>query len=419
MAIVVERSVGPASPSDAPPPAAPDRAPRRFACLDGYRGLAALTVLVYHVMGRLNIHESHPLLGQYTARLGNYGVTVFFLLSGFLLYRPFVLAHFESRPAPSRRTFYARRMARIVPAYWVALTAFFFVFGYGAVRGIGDGLTYYGFAQIYRPGGYAIGGLGVAWSLCVEMSFYLLLPVLAFAFARARLGTASLSARLVGQLVGLGALYGFSTAYKLWAVPQQDAYPVAHMWLPARLDLFALGMLLAVASAWIAVGGGLPRLVQRFVDSPWLCLLFAVELYWVFAQLHLPRGFEDETFQQTMLRYPFSGLSAFFLLIPGTLGNEDRGAVAGFLRSTPIAALGTISYGVYLWHTIWLEFVLRMAAKGEVSNSVWVVLPLVFMLTIASAAVSYAIVEKPILDLVHRWTGNAARSRYPAERRGS
>ena len=60
-----------------------------------------MTVLVYHVMGRLSFHVDHPTLGAYTARLGNYGVTIFFLLSGFLLYRPFVVAHFESRDRPS------------------------------------------------------------------------------------------------------------------------------------------------------------------------------------------------------------------------------------------------------------------------------------------------------------------------------
>ena len=266
-------------------------------------GLAAMTVLVYHVMGRLSFHVTHPTLGAYTARLGNYGVTIFFLLSGFLLYRPFVVAHFENTESPSWPVFYVRRLARIIPAYWVALTFLFLVFHYSHLNNVGDALTYYGFAQIYRPVA-TLGALGQAWSLCVEMTFYLFLPVLAFALAQLRFGEDELKAKLYGQLVGLSLMFAFSVGYKMWAVPEQNKYPLAGLWLPARLDLFALGMLLAVASAWMATGGRLPALAERFTRSPLLCLLFAAEFYWMFSQLNLPRLYEDETLSQTLLPLP-------------------------------------------------------------------------------------------------------------------
>lgn len=386
---------------------------RRFACLDGYRGLAAMTVLVYHVMGRLSIHIDHPTLGAYTARLGNYGVTIFFLLSGFLLYRPFVVAHFQDREGPKWFSFYVRRLVRIIPAYWVALTCLFLVFRYSSADGIGDIATYYGFAQIYRPGQYPIGALGQAWSLCVEMSFYLFLPLLAFAIAQLRIGQGELRSKVRGQLFGLALLFGFSVGYKIWAVPAQSRYPTAYLWLPARLDLFALGMLLAVASAWVATGGRLPALAERFTRSPWLCLLFAAEFYWLFSQINLPRLFEDETLSQTMLHYPFAGLSAFFLLIPGTLGDESRGPVTGFFRSAPMAWLGMVSYGIYLWHTMWVELGLRLADNGQLSRSVWVQLLFVTTMTLASAALSYWLVERPLLDRVHVRGKRRAATRQP------
>ncbi len=99
-------------------------------------------------------------------------------------------------------------------------------------------------------------------------------------------------------------MFGFSVGYKVWAVPEQNRYPLAGLWLPARLDLFALGMLLAVASAWMATGGRLPALAERFTRSPLLCLLFAAEFYWLFSQLNLPRLFEDETLSQTHAPLP-------------------------------------------------------------------------------------------------------------------
>ena len=264
------------------------------------------------------------------------------------------------------------------------------------------------------PGDYPIGALGQAWSLCVEMTFYLLLARCSRSRSRSS-GSAQgeLDAKVRGQLVGVAVLFVFSVGYKLWAVPAQNRYPTAYLWLPARLDLFALGMLLAVASAWMATGGRLPALAERFARSPLLCLLFAAEFYWLFSQLNLPRLFEDETLSQTLLHYPFAGLSAFFLLIPGTLGDETRGPVAGFFRSAPMAWLGMVSYGIYLWHTMWVELGLRLADSGQLSRSVWVQLLFVITMTLASAALSYWLVERPLLDRVH-WRGTrGARARSP------
>ena len=129
--------------------------------MDSLRAIAALSVLVTHT-GFLSGANTTTWYGQYLARL-DIGVTIFFLLSGFLLYRPFALAHLRDEPAPSVKRFYTRRLLRIIPAYWVALSFVFFVFAYKTADGWDGYLTFFGFAQIYRPDGYAIGGLGQAW----------------------------------------------------------------------------------------------------------------------------------------------------------------------------------------------------------------------------------------------------------------
>jgi peptidoglycan/LPS O-acetylase OafA/YrhL len=86
-------------------------------------------------------------IGDYTARL-DIGVTVFFLISGFLLYRPFVLARFHEAQPVRGRDFARRRLLRIVPAYWLALTVLAI---YPGLVGIWthDWWIYYGFLQIY------------------------------------------------------------------------------------------------------------------------------------------------------------------------------------------------------------------------------------------------------------------------------
>ena len=102
---------------------------------------------------------------------------VFFAISGFLLYRPFVVAHAGMRPAPRVGAYARRRLLRILPAYWLALTIL--SIWPGVEGAFGDRWwVYYGFGQVYSVH-TLIGGLAVAWSLCVEMSFYVLLPFFA------------------------------------------------------------------------------------------------------------------------------------------------------------------------------------------------------------------------------------------------
>ena len=105
-------------------------------------------------------------------------MTVFFLISGFLLYRPFVAARLRgARPARAPAPYAWRRFLRIVPAYWLALTVV-------GARGSGRAAcsppagipTFYGLAQIYRETTIG-GGLTQAWTLCIEVAFYAFLPL--------------------------------------------------------------------------------------------------------------------------------------------------------------------------------------------------------------------------------------------------
>src|SRR3981189_1850523 len=158
-----------------PPPGHP-----RFPLVDGLRAVAALSVLVTHT-AFLSGFNGHGELGAITARL-DVGVALFFVISGFLLYRPFVAARFERRPAPRVTRFARRRALRILPAYWLALTVLAIWPGLAVVQG-GTWWVYYGLLQDLRVP-WIQGGLKAAWSLGVEVQFYLLLPLYAIACAR-------------------------------------------------------------------------------------------------------------------------------------------------------------------------------------------------------------------------------------------
>jgi peptidoglycan/LPS O-acetylase OafA/YrhL len=105
----------PAAIAPGPEVAAPRRPPR-FPAFDGLRAIAAITVVVVHVSFVSGLTPRNPhAVGMYTARL-EIGVSVFFLISGFLLYRPFVVAHLARAPRPRTGAFWLRRLLRIVPA---------------------------------------------------------------------------------------------------------------------------------------------------------------------------------------------------------------------------------------------------------------------------------------------------------------
>ena len=114
------------------------------------------------------------------------GVAFFFVISGFLLYRPFLAARFAGRPAPRIRDYARRRVLRIVPAYWLALTVLTATVGLcGAFSR--DWWIYFGLLQ-NNSQATVLCGIGPAWSLCIEASFYVALPLWALLMARVQRG---------------------------------------------------------------------------------------------------------------------------------------------------------------------------------------------------------------------------------------
>ncbi len=164
--------------------AAEPQGPERitFPCFDGFRALAAIVVLVTHV-AFLSGFNGRSRLGAFTARM-DVGVAIFFMISGFLLYRPFVAARLSDSPGPRAVAYFWRRGLRILPAYWVALTITVFLLHVPKeLPSVGDLFLFYGLFHLYSLGN-VIGPILSSYTLVTEISFYVFLPLYALAISR-------------------------------------------------------------------------------------------------------------------------------------------------------------------------------------------------------------------------------------------
>ena len=350
-----------------------------------------MSVLVTHT-ALLTGANQFAWYGKYTARL-DVGVTIFFLISGFLLYRPFVAAHLDGRAGPRVRDYARRRVLRIVPAYWLALTVLAIYPGLGQMWS-GHSWVYYVFLQDYSPG-WVFGGLQPAWSLGVEAAFYVSLPAVAYGL-RWIGRRMSRRGRVTLELTVIAALGAASVVVR--AVTPGSPGSQWHVTLPGTFDWFALGMLLAVVSA--ALAGREPGPIRFLRHWPSAAWLVALVLFWFTAtQLGLGGSlFFRVTPGQGMEQHLLYGAIAFFLLLPAAFAGDGGGLPRVVLRNRVVAWLGLISYGIFLWHH---PIALKLAEVDDhrlfASFRMLGITAATFAIALACAALSYYLLERPIL----------------------
>jgi peptidoglycan/LPS O-acetylase OafA/YrhL len=353
------------------------------------RAIAAASIVVYHVW--LYGGQGPPGLdfGSLTKIFANLrtGVTLFFVLSGFLLFRPYVGAALRGTKRPSTSSYFRNRALRILPAYWFILLFVAIVLERALLRSPAELTANLFFAQNYVPDYVRTLGPGIvpAWSLVIEVVFYLALPLLgALAIvlaSRNRFGRIRAAFVPVVLMVVLGiaskiALHGMDGGlHAVWAFS-----------FFAHADWFAAGMALAVLRVlWEDDRLRLPKWWQP------AALAGAVG----FAVLAL--ALQGRVLNFLEYQTPMAVGCGFLLAL--VVFAEPSSRFVRFLCWKPVFAAGLASYSLFLWHDPLVRAFRDAGWMSTGRSGMLVNLLLVAVVAGVASALTYRFVEKPALAL--------------------
>ncbi|MDY6808716.1 MAG: acyltransferase [Actinomycetota bacterium] len=404
------------------PPSSTDPAPDRpsagvpemrrfFPQLEGMRAIAAIGVLTTHVAFQTRTVEL-PVLGPLLGRL-DLAVALFFGLSGFLLWRPWVAAAHRAAPRPRVRRYLLHRVVRIWPAYVVVVFVVLTLLPDAKGADLTVWLANLTLTQVFVPLSLTA-GLTQMWSLSVEVAFYALLPVIGLAMLRLRAGNSG-TGRIgwrIPALLGLGAL-SLGWAWLAIALPAAAGVEPKN-WVFGHLPWFLAGLVLAEmvgaieyethrpVARWLRVTAGIGA--RRWVMAGLLVVAYVLAC----TPLAGPTGLGDLAPWQFAVKMVLGAVCGFAVLAPLVLS-------AGPFRvlcSRAMLALGRWSYGIFIWHLAVLAAVFGLFGIVPFNGDFVLVWAITLALTIGVSAASYAFVEEPARRRLRTWeTARANRRR--------
>lgn len=350
--------------------------------LEGVRALAALAVVVTHV-------SFQTATGWAWAERLDYGVAVFFVLSGFLLWR--------RRHAHTVGQYVLSRVARLAPLYVVCVVAVLALLPDASPISLPQLLTNLTGMQLYIADGLAP-GLTQLWSLSVEFAFYAVLPLLAW-------GLDKLSARGRVAIIAAGGLLSLGWAFLPFVASYESGQVNTQIWPPAYFSWFAVGMLAAEAEA-----SGVRVRAGRIVRPA--CWAVALGCVWLASREWFgPQGLVHPAPDEFARRIAVGAVCGACIVVPVALAPRES-----WLSSEWMRALGRWSYGVFLWHVAVLAIAFPLLGVPAFSGSVWdfaVVLVFTVVVSCALSAATYVLVEVPGRDLLRSLAASRGRIFVP------
>lgn len=361
-----------------------------FPTIDILRGFAAISVVIYHVI-EIYGWTTFPTTGMLIwFRIGWMGVDLFFVISGFVIGLSAFSGIDKHGSQEFRGHFFRKRIVRIVPLHYLTLLVFLvFIMPAFLFEGFWKNLTSH-LVFVHNLSVNLHGGInGANWSLATEMQFYILMVLFAPWLRIARLW------KVLLLFVGIAWLWRFGVTILVTPDKTLGTFPifVAATQLPGMLDEFAIGILLARfvrTEAGIRILSYVNNNTAR-VSFVWLLagllVYFALSIFWRYA------SYWDYPLMIILFR---SLLATSFGAVLFAACVVTPTGLLGRLAS-PFYYLGTISYGIYLWHLpviLSLKRVLWLTPQHA--------FPLVIGITIIFAAISWHCFEQPLIQKYSR-----------------
>ncbi|MFC7497475.1 MULTISPECIES: acyltransferase family protein [unclassified Nocardioides] len=383
------------------------RARGTLPALDSMRAIAAIAVLATHASfwGGAYAHRGY---GTALARL-DIGVAIFFVLSGFLLSRPWFEHHAHRTRPPRARVYLWHRLLRIYPVYLVAAVAALVLLPGNDDVSSATVLHTLTLTNIYLDDRLP-DGLTQMWSLATEVAFYLVLPLLMWLVLSRRRGGAHGRSRL-GVVLALMMIVNVA-----WLVAATSSLDISgamtSVWLPGYLTWFGVGLAIAAAAVHLEAGGdaaGSARVataLRQMGRSPGTCWVAALALFAIAAtpiagSASLVAPVAGEAVTKNLLYAASAGL----LILPGVFADPE-GRYIRVLSLPLLRHLGHISYGIFCVHLVILELVARWRDMELFAGRTLELFAITLVLSIAVSEVVYRVVERPAL----RWKRRFDRS---------
>jgi peptidoglycan/LPS O-acetylase OafA/YrhL len=383
----------------------------RVAGADGLRAIACLLVVWHHTAQKLNPEGAAPIVSvlHFLGMRGEVGVSLFFVLSGCLLSLPFWKAFVQREKFPSIGTYALNRAARIAPAFWVNLIIcnLLAVWLFKLEFSLPKFLAAFFFVNSYDYKSFFPAELnGPLWSIGLEVSCYVLLPLALFAIFKLAKSMRSAVLGMIGILVTLQALnplfiriFMTDRDQKGWEYGLEGG---AKLWLPYwNIGSFFTQFLLGSLAALVIVHLRSKGMKQSSLFDAGFVLASLSALLLVVARL--TPGSPDPLTQQPYVS-PFYALLMASSLV---FASQSR-YVSQLLDNRLFSCLAKLSFGIYLWHVVVMELIARMFMSSYVYYGLsdplqWALISaLVLAVSLGIAAASWKFLEAPVLKAVKR-----------------